>query len=171
VILHRLPNRLRLGVPALRESAALPPPNAETEETKPVASLADAVETTIGGLEGVRNAKANTMTGSLLVEHDGTPGLEAMIMSTLYDMLPATSALADEPLFLLDMRRVGEALNQASLRASKGRIDLRTALPLLLGIYGLSRLIIERPFRHPGGLTMMWWAYTSMRQLARESKR
>jgi hypothetical protein len=122
-------------------------------------------------VEGVTNAKVNPMTGSLLVEHDGAPGREDSIMSTLYDVLPAASPLADEPLILADLRRVGEALNQASLRASKGRIDLRTTLPLLLGIYGLSRLIIERPFRPPGGLTMMWWAYTSMRQLARESKR
>jgi hypothetical protein len=111
------------------------------------------------------------VTGSLLVEHDGAPGREEIIMSTLYDILPAASPLADEPLLLADMRRVGEALNQASLRVSKGRIDLRTALPLLLGIYGVSRLVIERPFRPPGGLTMVWWAYTSMRQIARESKR
>lgn len=170
ILLHRLPNRLRLGVPTLREQASLPP-GAETEEAVPTSSLADTVEAAVGSVEGVRSAKANSLTGSLLIEHDGAPGRESLIMSSLYEVLPVTSPLAGEPLLLADMRRVGEALNQASLHASKGRIDLRTALPLLLGIYGLSRLIIERPYRPPAGLTMLWWAYTSMRQLARESKR
>ena len=169
-LLHRLPTRLRLGVPALREPTSLPP-GAEREEAIPASSLADTVESAVSNVEGVTSAQANSVTGSLLVEHDGAPGREDAIMSTLYDVLPPAPPLADEPLLLTELRRVGEALNQASLRASKGRIDLRTTLPLLLGIYGLSRLIIARPYRPPSGLTMVWWAYTSMRQLAQESKR
>jgi copper chaperone CopZ len=168
ILLHRLPTRLRLGVPALRDGAELP----SLQEADPDSSLADAVETAVGAVDGVSDVSVNPVTGSLLVEHDGAPGREAAILTALHDVLPASSSTAPiEPHLLADMRQVGEALNQATLRASKGRIDLTTALPLLLGIYGLSRLLTERPFRPPSSLTMVWWAYISMRQLTRESRR
>jgi hypothetical protein len=145
------------------------PPRKEAGEDS---SLADAVETAVGAVDGVSDASANSVTGSLLVEHDGAPGREEAIIAALYDVLPSNSPTApDEPHLLADMRQIGQALNQATLRASKGRIDLTTALPLLLGIYGLSRLLSERPFRPPSSLTLVWWAYTSMRQLTRESRR
>jgi copper chaperone CopZ len=168
ILLHRLPARLRLGVPALRDGAEVPPlQKADTDS-----SLADVVETAVGAVDGVTHASANPVTGSLLVEHDGAPGREAAIVTALHDVLPPNSRTApDEPHLLSGMRQVGQALNQATLGASKGRIDLSTALPLLLGIYGLSRLLSERPFRPPSGLTLVWWAYTSMRQLTHESKR
>lgn len=168
ILLHRLPTRLRLGVPALRDGADLPP----LQKADPGSSLADVVETAVGAVDGVVHAIANPVTGSLLVEHDGAPGREAAIVTAVYDVLPPNSPAApNEPHLLADMRQVGQALNQATLRASKGRIDLTTALPLLLGVYGLSRLLSERPFRPPSSLTLVWWAYTSMRQLTRESRR
>jgi hypothetical protein len=130
------------------------------------------VEAVALGVEGVAKAEANSVTGSLLVEHDGAPGREAAILTALNDELPsAPSADAEQPRLLADFRRAGTSLNQATLHASGGWVDLRTALPLLLGIYGVSRLLTERPLRSPGGLTMVWWAYTSLRQLARESRR
>jgi hypothetical protein len=145
-------------------------PHPQKEDTG--SSLAGAVETAVATVDGVSFASANPVTGSLLVEHDGAPGREAAIVTALHDLLPPNSPTApDEPHLLADMRQVGQALNQAALRASKGRIDLTTALPLLLGIYGLSRLLSEHPFRPPSGLTLVWWAYTSMRQLTHESKR
>lgn len=158
--LHRLSTRLRLGVPALRQGDWSSP------------ALVTAVEAVVLGMEGVTKVEANSVTGSLLVEHDGAPGREAAILSALYDQLPSSpSPGAEQSRLLSDFRRAGTSLNQASLRASGGWVDLRTALPLLLGIYGLSRLLTERPFRSPSGLTMVWWAYTSLRQLARESRR
>lgn len=168
ILLHRLPTRLRLAVPALRDGAELP----SLHEADPDSSLADAVETAVGAVDGVSDVSANPVTGSLLVEHDGAPGREAAILTALYDVLPLNSSpAANEPHLLANMRQVGKTLNQATLRASKGQIDLTTALPLLLGIYGLSRLLTERPFRPPSSLTMVWWAYVSMRQLTRESRR
>jgi hypothetical protein len=168
ILLHRLPTRLRLGVPALRDGAEVPP----SQDADPDSSLVGAVETAVGAMDGVSHVSANPVTGSLLVEHDGAPGREAAILTALYDVLPSdSSTVPNEPHLLADMRQVGKALNQATLRVSKGRIDLTTALPLLLGIYGLGRLVSERPFRPPSSLTMVWWAYTSIRQLTRESRR
>jgi hypothetical protein len=168
ILLHRLPTRLRLGVPALRDGAELPP----LQKGDTDSSLAGAVETAVAAVDGVSFASANPVTGSLLVEHDGAPGREAAIVTALHDVLPPNSRAApNEPHLLANMRQVGQALNQASLYASKGRIDLTTTLPLLLGIYGLSRFLSERPFRPPSSLTLVWWAYTSMRQLTQESKR
>jgi hypothetical protein len=171
ILLHRLPTRLRLGLPALREGAEYPLPETESDGANPDSTLTDVAEAAVGDVEGVTSAKVNPVTGSLLIEHDGAPGREEAILAALYTVLPSGSQPPNEPHLLNNMRRAGEALNQATLRASKGQVDLNTVLPLLLATYGLSRLLTERPIRPPSGLTMVWWAYTSMRQLARESRR
>jgi hypothetical protein len=171
VVLHRLPNRLRLGVSALCKGASQPSSRSETEDANPASSLTDVVEQAIGAMPGVTSATANPVIGSLLVEYDGAPEREEAIITAVHDILSSDALPVDEPYLLADVRQVGEALNQATLRASRGRVDLKTALPLILGLYGLSRLLTERPFRPPSGLTMVWWAYTSIRQLTRESKR
>lgn len=168
VLLHRLPTRLRLGVAALRDNGFTPTDQSRVNaESSPV----EVVEMVIRDLEGVTTVQANGVTGSLLVEHDGAPGREKEILTALFEVVPSGTLPADEPQLLANMSRVGEVLNRITLRASRGQLDLRTALPLLLGIYGLSRLLTERPFRPPSGLTMVWWAYTGIRQLARDPKR
>jgi hypothetical protein len=170
ILLHRLPTRLRLGVAAIRDNGFSPTAHSRAE-TYAESSPAEVVEKVIRDLEGVTRVQANGVTGSLLVEHDGAPGREEEILTALFDVVPSDTPLADEPQLLANLMRVGEVLNRTALRVSRGQLDLKTALPLLLGIYGLSRLLTERPLRPPSGLTMVWWAYTSMRQLARESRR
>lgn len=171
ILLHRLPNRLRLGLPALRNGRTPPPAPTEAEEDTTAPSLAEAVETAVGAVEGVTNARANPVTGTLLVEHDGASGREAAILAALYDVLPAIPSTIEGPRLLSDLRRAADALDQATLRTTDGWIDLKTATALLLGLYGVSMLLTERPFRLPSGLTMVWWAYNSMRQLSQESRR
>lgn len=171
ILLHRLPNRLRLGVPALRHGRTPFPIPSEPEEDDPGPGLAEAVETAVGAVEGVTNASANPVTGTLLVEHDGVPGREATVVAAVYDVLPATPFAIEGPRLLSDLRRAADVLDQAALRTTDGWIDLKTATALLLGLFGVSLLLTERPFRLPSGLTMVWWAYTSMRQLAQESRR
>lgn len=171
ILLHRLPNRLRLGLPALRDGRTPSPIPTESGEDVSGGGLAEALETAVGAVEGVTNACANPVTGTLLVEHDGAPGREAAILAALYDVLPAIPSAIEEPRLLADLRRAGHALDEATLRTSNGWIDLKTTTALLLGLYGVSLLLTERPFRLPSGLTMVWWAYNSMRQLAQESRR
>jgi hypothetical protein len=126
------------------------------------------VERFTATIAGVSHVHANPLTGSLLIEHDGAPEREATIMATLHVVLPPVDH--EPPRVLSDLYRAAAALDQATLRASDGWIDLKTILAGLLGIYGLSRLITERPFRPPSSLTMIWWAYTSLRLIAREQK-
>jgi hypothetical protein len=129
------------------------------------------VETAVGKVEGVTKANANPVTGTLLVEHDGASEREPAILAALYDVLPATPSAIEEPRLLADLHRAANALDQATLRTSNGWLDLKTATALLLGLYGVRLLLTERPFRLPSGLTMVWWAYNGMRQLAQESRR
>jgi copper chaperone CopZ len=50
--------------------------------------LVEAVEAALNGVEGVTSAKANPVTGSLLIEHDGAPGREEVILAALYTVWP-----------------------------------------------------------------------------------
>jgi hypothetical protein len=160
-VCHRLPTRLRLEVPALRVGT-----KSNLGGTLFDSRIAEPLERFTAAIAGVTHVRANPLTGSLLIEHDGAPGREATILATLQVVLPPVDP--EPPRVLRDLYRTATALDQATLRASDGWIDLKTILAGLLGIYGLSQLLTERPFRPPSSLTMIWWAYTNLRLVARE---
>ena len=77
-VVHSLPGRLRVAVPRLRRDAR----------------AAAAVRARLRRLPGVGTVRANPLTGSILVEHDGRPGGEAAILSCLADAGHAVRAQA-----------------------------------------------------------------------------
>jgi hypothetical protein len=146
---------MRLGVPSLREGTG-----------GDTLRLTARLETTVGAIEGVNSISINIVTGSMLVEHDGAPARERSIFAVLYAVLPP--ATPKPPRFLNDLWRFAAVVDQRVLRASDGWIDLKTAVPVVLGAYGLARMLTERPLRPPSGLAMMWWAYVALQRLACE---
>ena len=67
ILLHRLPNRLRLGLPALRDGPTPFPIPTGSGEDESGGGLAETLETAVGAVEGVTSASANPVTGTLLV--------------------------------------------------------------------------------------------------------
>jgi hypothetical protein len=49
-------------------------------------------------------------------------------------------------------------------------LDLKTAIPLSLGLYGIYRLIAVRPLTMPAAMTMIWWAYNALVQNREKDK-
>jgi hypothetical protein len=129
------------------------------------------VESSIGAVAGVSRVEANSITGSLLVEHDGEPGREAAILMALYGILPLFLAPVNKPRLLTNLNRLGMTIDQVTWQASKGWIDLETALPLLLALYGLSELLFKGRFRLSPSLMILWRAYTNLRDLAHDPGR
>ena len=53
---------------------------------------------------------------------------------------------------------------------SEGLLDLKTLVPLSLGLVGLYRLFAVRPLTMPTAITMIWWAYNSLIQSEKKGK-
>ncbi|WP_306591641.1 heavy metal translocating P-type ATPase [Geothrix sp. 21YS21S-4] len=80
-ILHELPGRLRVGLPALRD---------------PDVSRV-ALEQRLGSLPGVRAARANRRAGCVVVEHDGRPATRRGVLSEIeaWHRAPEVDSLPD----------------------------------------------------------------------------
>lgn len=168
---HWLPNRLRLEVPVLRDDLDRAVPKAQIREVISKNALIEVVESAIRAVEGVDRVEISPITGSLVVEHDGEPGRDAAIFTTLYGILAVIPPPIPKPRLLMNLSRWGMTVDQATLRASKGWIDLETILPLALAIYGFSELLIRGRFQVTPSLMILWRAYTNLRDLSHDPGR
>jgi hypothetical protein len=170
VVLHRLPTRLRLSLPGLGNGTVAPLEAEIFKQPHTKLLLTSLIEEGVGTIEGVTAVRANLVLGTLLIEHDGAPAREATILEALGTLLPPVSPALTAPHLLTSLAQLGGVLNRTVFHTSRGWLDLKTTIPLLLGAYGFGLLLTERPVRSPSSLTLLWWAYTSLRVLAREMR-
>lgn len=170
-LLHWLPTRLRLEIPIMRDGVNQIGPQLQVREVISKNAFVEMVESTVTAVEGVTRAEANPLTGTLLIEHDGQPGREVAILQALCGILSLVPPLTSKPRLLTSLNRLGMGLNQVTLWASKGWIDLEAVLPLLLAIYGFSELFVKGRFQLTPSLMILWRAYTNLRDLAHDPGR
>lgn len=149
---HRSPGRLRLhgedlGCPELQAS---------------VSAIAD-----------VQRVSFNPITSTLLILHADQEGLDSQIVGKVVEGLPTAPArpMDGPPLALGYLKRGMGRLDKAVYRGTNGWMDARTLIPTALGVYGLKRVLVDRRFRLPAGLTMLWWSYATLWNLSRGEQR
>lgn len=174
-VLHAVPGRVRLRMPRMRGDP----------------EFAKGLVHRLVEIEGIYEARANATTGTVLIlfHYDGT---EAGTLQLLYGLAGvAEEFLPDVDLESVDLSEAAAMLTQANADPPAGTeiektgdrsvpanqaafwplsLSVPTArmlIPLGLMTYGLSRLVLEAPFRHPPWWTLLWYSYGTFRVLRR----
>jgi len=133
---HRSPGRLRISAPGV--------------ELQPVRDL-------LAGLPGVGRCELSPATGTLLIEHDGD---EDRLLVALYASLPRRQP---EPRAAEWLKAQLQAADRQVMALTGGWLDLKTALPLGLGLLGATQLL-SRGFKLPGNVTLLYWAFAALKE-------
>jgi hypothetical protein len=145
---HLLPGRVRFRIPLL---VGQPKLMTGTKEQ-------------MGKIEGVLLIEADPRTGSVLVKFDDEKLQPELLYSALIRLLGLEKELerTPTPKIVNEISQLGKGINKAIYSQTNGLIDLKTTLPLVLGIVGIYRLITERPISMPASLTMVWWGFNAL---------
>lgn len=114
-------------------------------------------------IQGIETVEANKYTGSLLVKYDESKLKPVLIIGIIIKMLNLEEKLNDEPQALIgsEIKNINECLNLAVYDKSNGIIDMKTCLIILFIVLGVYK-IRKNPAITPGGITYLWWAYSSI---------
>ena len=142
-VVHALPGRTRFRVPSLigRDQTA--------------AQLQEA----LGRIEPVERADVNATTGSVLMEYG--PGVEPdMLAAALIRLLGLEQELQKDvrPAAVTELHDFGRSFNRAVYEKTGGALDARTALFVVLAIFGIQRVVKQGFAALPAGFTLLWWA-------------
>ncbi len=145
---HQLPGRVRFQIPLM------------VGQNKTCADL----RKQLVKVEGVQEVRCTTTTGSVLVLYDAHKLRADLLYTILIRLLDLEEELHRTPPSAIGngIRSFGEGLNQSLYSKTNGMIDIKTLVPLSLGVMGLYRLFTVRPLAMPTAVTMIWWAYNSL---------
>jgi hypothetical protein len=151
VLVSHFPGRLRVRADTFR---VLP-------------EVAHAVSQRLADQDGVLEARASALTGSLLVRYEPSevelPRLVATIvrLGGLHGIaLEAAEDWESKPPPGTTVRRVLGALDERARAASSGRIDLRAAVPAALAGTGLAMFLAGRR-RVPEWYDLLFWGFVT----------
>jgi hypothetical protein len=153
---HLLPGRVRFETDVLR---------GDPEGGKRLAER-------LARIEGVDSAATSPVSGTVLIRYDEKVLQADLLFAAIVRLLGVERELERTPVPALarGIRQAGAAANRAVFEQSGGLIDLWTAVPLVLGAIGLYRLSTQRSAVFPAGVTMVWWAYSSLVRGARPAR-
>jgi hypothetical protein len=145
---HLLPGRVRFQIPLMV---------GKEDHLK-------AATTQVAKISGVKWVDYNRISGSVLIYFEEGVIQADLLFTALIRLLGLEDELQKTPPSFLytEIRSVIESLNQAIYSKTNGTIDLYTSLPIMLAILGISQIIKKRSNIFPTGLTLLWWAYTSL---------
>ena len=115
-------------------------------------------------VKGVSKVQISTITGSVLVQFEDNKIQPELLYTVLIRLLGLEKELERTPqsVVLKEIRLMGDSLNRAVLERTGGIIDLWTAIPIVVGLVGIRKIMAQRALAFPAGFTMLWWAYYSL---------
>ncbi len=115
-------------------------------------------------VKGVSRVQISTVTGSVLVEFADNEIQPELLYTVLIRLLGLEKELERVPqsVVLREIRLMGDSLNRAVLERTGGIIDLWTAIPIVLGLVGIRKIMAQGALAVPTGFTLLWWAYHSL---------
>ncbi|MBD3177739.1 MAG: hypothetical protein GF320_21405 [Armatimonadia bacterium] len=151
---HLLPGRVRFEVPSLAGDDAGSRRLAQS----------------LSGIDGVECAQASPITGSVLVEHDDDQVSAELLWAAVVRLLGLDDEVGRPPECRLrqEIRAMGRSLNAVVYDQTGGVVDLWTAVPIAIGLYGAYQIARAGQVQTPPGFTMMWWTYLAL--LGREHR-
>lgn len=145
---HLLPGRVRFSIPLL------------VGQKKRISDLSKEMKK----INGLEKFQGNETTGSILILFEESKIQAELLFSVMIRLLGLEKELERTPKPGIEngITTLNQGLNQAIYAKSKGFLDLKTGLPVILGIIGVYRLIAVRPISLPSSITLLWWAYNSL---------
>ncbi len=135
---HLLPGRVRFQIPLL-------------------VGRQDTLDQTIKQIrkiDGVDNAEASGITGTVLITFDEGKLKADLLYAALIRLLGLEKELERTPNSFAGkaINNLNQSLNQAIYAQTKGAIDSKTLIPLSVGAVGLYRLMAQQPISMPSAL-------------------
>jgi hypothetical protein len=145
---HVLPGRVRFHVSSLKN-----------DDNK-----TNLIKEQLPKIEGVDSVQVNKTSGSVLFRFNKEKIKPELLCAALIRLLELEKELekTPKPILTKELSEMGTALNRAVFEKTGGIIDLWTAVPILLIIFGFRRILTDRATMWPTGFTMLWWAYNSL---------
>ena len=151
--MHSIPGRIRVKIPS----------------TKGVPVLSDNIVKAMSPVRGVKKISANALLGTFLIEYDSAVLSPTIVVSALtYCFNFEGEMRARKSILAKELSTVGFALNQALLSRTKGILDIRAAITLLLVFQLVKSIPIVRrklglqasPTYFP--INLIWWLFQSV---------
>jgi len=145
---HLLPGRVRFRIPLMIGKEA---------DLKRICS-------DMKKISGVNTVNFNKINGSILIHFEERQVQADLLFAALIRLLGLEEELNKIPTSKLneEFRNILGAVNQGVYSKTNGIIDLYTAIPIVLAVLGITRIVSERTLTLPTGLTLLWWAYNSL---------
>ncbi len=145
---HLLPGRVRFRIPLMMGNSS--------DLTR--------VSSDMKKIRGVKTIAFNEINGSILIHFEERQVQADLLFAALIRLLGLEDELSKVPTSKVnrEFRNVIEALNQVVYDKTNGIIDFYTALPIVLAVLGVSKIVNERTLTLPTGLTLLWWAYNAL---------
>jgi hypothetical protein len=153
-VVHVIPGRTRLRCPAIREDRA----------------AADRLAEALSQLRGVREVKVRPYTGSILVTHDSSVTVDALV-DTAKRVLACSLVvkLGEEPPVPTEVPELAQIARQLAqavgsldrdlLRFTEGDVDLGTLVTLGFFGVGAVQAVVDRELELPPWFQLAWWGY------------
>jgi hypothetical protein len=144
---HLLPGRVRFHIPLYKGNQ----------------KGLDSAIVQIRKIEGVSNAHANSISGSVLIQFDESKLQADLLFAALIRLLGLEKEIERTPVPKLnkEISEIYKSINQAVYAKTNGILDVKTAVALIIAATGVYRIFAERSISMPATLTMIWWAYNS----------
>lgn len=145
---HYIPGRVRFQIPLM---VGLEKPAIELQKQ-------------LKKLDGVKSVQTNSVTGSVLILFDESIIKADLLFTAIIRLLGLEKDLENipEPRIAKEISKFGKSLDHAIYAKSNGMLNLKTVVPLSLGLVGLYKLIMVKSFSMPTAVTLLWWAYNSL---------
>ena len=96
-------------------------------------------------IKGVSRVQISTITGSVLIQFDDNEIQPELLYTVLIRLLGLEKELERVPqsAVLKEIRLMGDSLNRSVLERTGGIIDLWTAIPIVLGLVGIRKIMAQ----------------------------
>lgn len=144
-IKHALPGRIRYRIPKVSQS------NKTLEPLKKQ----------LLSVKGINDVQINPVSASVLVYYDEIQIQPLYIFAALVKLFDLESQMKRSPRSAVkkEINDIAASLDRATFEYTRGLLDLKTGMPLLLILFAGYQFFIKRNTSLPGGMTFLWWAY------------
>lgn len=145
---HTLDGRIRLYVPMIKNNL----------------NLKKFILKEMGRIPAISSIEVNSITGTILIYYDKTTIKPMLLIGVVIKLLNLEEEVRKEPESKIskELKNIKDSLNYAVYNKSQGILDMKTIVILSLLICGLYKYK-KYPYMAPGGITYLWWAYSSIK--------
>lgn len=116
----------------------------------------------------MNSVEVNLISGSVLIHYQPEVINPEILFVAIIKLLDLESELLStpDPFLGREIREIGDSLNRTVYELTGGMTDFHTLLLISLAVFGIYMFRRDSLRAFPGGITLLWWAYSSFRSNA-----